>query len=60
MLHFLARGATVRGIAAAMSLDPKTIARNQTAIRRKLGVRTPAQLLKLWKELTRPGEHELL
>jgi two-component system invasion response regulator UvrY len=46
VLRLLAQGHSIKEIADSMGLNPKTIANHQTAIKQKLGVDTPVQLLK--------------
>jgi DNA-binding NarL/FixJ family response regulator len=46
VLRLLAQGQSIEQIAEAMSLNAKTVANYQTAIKRKLGADTAIQLLK--------------
>jgi two-component system, NarL family, invasion response regulator UvrY len=51
VLRLLAQGQSVEQIAESMSLNAKTVANHQTAIKRKLGADTAIQLLKKAAEL---------
>jgi two-component system invasion response regulator UvrY len=46
VLRLLAQGQSIEQIAESMSLNAKTVANHQTAIKRKLGAETAIQLLK--------------
>jgi two-component system, NarL family, invasion response regulator UvrY len=47
IVRLLAQGHTVRAIADALCLSTKTVSNHQSAIRKKLGAQTPAQLLRI-------------
>jgi two-component system invasion response regulator UvrY len=51
VLRLLAQGQTVGQIAESMSLNVKTVANHQSAIKKKLGADTPIQLLKMATQL---------
>jgi two-component system, NarL family, invasion response regulator UvrY len=51
VLRFLIEGRSIRAIAEAMNLNPKTIANHQSTIKQKLGVATPVQLLRAAENL---------
>ena len=51
VLRQLARGSSIREIAAAMDLSPKTVANHQSALKQKLKVDTAIQLLRKAAEL---------
>jgi DNA-binding NarL/FixJ family response regulator len=51
VLRLLVQGQSVRQIAAAMGLNPKTVSNHQSAIKLKLGADTAVQLLKAARSL---------
>jgi len=51
VLRLLVQGFSVREIAKALQLHPKTVANHQSAIKQKLGADTPVRLVRLGSEL---------
>jgi DNA-binding NarL/FixJ family response regulator len=51
VLRLLVQGLSVRDIAQAMGLNPKTVANHQSAIKQKLGAETSVQLLRIAESL---------
>jgi DNA-binding NarL/FixJ family response regulator len=51
VLRMLVQGLSIRDIAAAMGLNPKTVANHQWAIRQKLGANTAVQLAQIGSAL---------
>jgi two-component system, NarL family, invasion response regulator UvrY len=51
VLRLLVQGHSINDIAQSMGINPKTVSNHQTAIRQKLGVDTPVQLLRMAQKL---------
>jgi DNA-binding NarL/FixJ family response regulator len=51
VLRFLAQGQTIKEIADAIGLSPKTVANHQSAIKQKLEAETAIELLRKANEL---------
>lgn len=51
VLQLLVQGQSIKEIAQAMGINPKTVSNHQTVIRQKLGADTPVQLLRMAKKL---------
>jgi DNA-binding CsgD family transcriptional regulator len=51
VLRQLVQGHSIRDIAEAMGLNPKTVANHQSAIKQKLGAETAVQLVRIGGKL---------
>ncbi len=57
VLRLLLQGQSIRDIAQAMGINPKTVSNHQSVIRQKLGADTPIQLLILARKLGLEPQH---
>jgi two-component system, NarL family, invasion response regulator UvrY len=57
VLHLLVQGQSIKDIAQAMGIHPKTVSNHQSVIRQKLGADTPIQLLRMAKKLGLEPKH---
>ncbi len=57
VLRLLVQGQSIKDIAQAMGINPKTVSNHQSVIRQKLGADTPIQLLRMAKKLGLEPQH---